>query len=223
MTLRASSGDRLSQVGRIAGGVNRSGGKGARGRRGRGIRISLGVRGGLLLLYHIDCRGSAQELSQLAQVGRTHGGRLGQLHGATSRAIEHPEGDLAHSEIGMEVKGAAIEGLSALGHRLQDIDLLPMPGMPGITDLPEVRIMGRVLMSCTTRSACTRPWATGRRPRSTARRARRAEGDVGGGGIPSAPPSLSYHRREGGAEGMPWVKAEGTATTCESGVLHFCS
>jgi hypothetical protein len=86
-------------------------------------------------LYHIGCRRNAQELSQLAQVGRTHSGRLAQLHHATSRAIEHPEGDLARSQIGIEVKGAAIEGLSTLGHRLQDVDLLTMPGMPGITHL----------------------------------------------------------------------------------------
>jgi putative transposase len=55
----------------------------------------------------------------------------------------------------------------------------------------------------TTRDASTRPWATGHRPRSTSRGGGLAEGEVGGGGLLSAPPSLSPGEgRAGPKEGL---------------------
>jgi hypothetical protein len=97
-----------------------------------------------------------QKLSELAQVLHTHPRRLHRLHGATSGAVEHPERNIAHplKVVGRET--ATEKNVPALGDRLEDMDLLTIPGMPEVADFSQVGFVGLVLLSFTTSSARTR-------------------------------------------------------------------
>ena len=145
MTFRVTAAGRLSQVGLVGGGVNRSVGCGCLARRLRRISISLGLGGSPLIFYHARFRG--RDRQQLPYVSQTfHADRRGAREPqreAESR-IEHPEREVARPMAVVRLQATPQEGLATLGDRLDDVDRLAIPGVPGVTHPPQVGIVGFV-------------------------------------------------------------------------------
>ncbi len=122
--------------------------------------------------YRCSCRCSARRIREQGAQGRQRGQGRNRLRrrarGAAYNGVEHPDRDLLQARDGRVHETAARRCARRSLDHLVKANRAPSPGMPGVDNGDVVagcRTMGLVVRSCTIGSGCTRPLATGPRPR----------------------------------------------------------